>query len=1641
MNGINTNSFEDDALVFEDEEEMVFDEGTHASEAAADAWKIMLVDDDPQVHQVTKLGLKHFRFEGKPLTFISAYSGEEAQQLIAAHADTALMLVDVVMETNDAGLKVAKYIREELKNQLVQIVMRTGQPGEAPEAFVIFDYDINDYKTKLELTQQKLITMTVGGLRSYRDAIALEKSRQELSAALARLQEFNSNLDRLVKVRTCELEEKNQELQQQIRDRLIIQRELYNRNQLNKSLLNSTPVGICLTDDRGYFVEINDAYCKLYGFNRQELIGKQFTVHFPHLAKKDKSNLIRQYKKFICKGSYQAGEFTVYRRNGEALIVDITRGGFQQDDGKYFVVTTVINVTERKRAEAALLKSEQQYRHLVETSQDAIWSLDAEGRYSFANQAFKQIYGYAPEETIGRKFADFLVPETRDKDLEAIEGILKGERLFHYESKQRAKDGSHLHLLVNGVPIFDCQGNIVGATGTASDISDRKQREEALRLIVEGTASTTGAEFFRSCARYLAKVLKVRYACVTELTKGSTNRVRTLAFWMGEDFSENFEYDLANTPCERVYEGSNYYYPSEVQKLFPFDRDLVDLGVQSYWGIPLVNSEGKVVGNLSVLDVKPMAYDPDKELILKIFAARAGAEVERKLAEEALEHRAKMDGLLSQISRAFLDQDLDSAINFALANIGEFAGADRSYLFQYSDDQTEFSNTHEWCASSIEPFIQDMQALPVTDHPWFHARLKSGSPIRIPRVADVPPEAAPEKAEWERQSIQSLLGVATFHAGKLLGFVGLDAVRSVKEWSEEDIHLLELVGDTIAIAIARHEAEEALQRSNMRYQNLAANIPGMIYQFMLQPDGSMTFPYVSPGCREIFGIEPEVVMGNSAFSFSLIHPDDRAIFRQAIALSARTLQPWHHIWRIVVQGKIKWLQGDSRPEKLPDGSILWDGLIADISDRKAAEEALRQSASRERAIATVIQRMRASLDVGTIFSATTEELRQLLKSDRVAVYHFNPDWSGTFVAESVASGWVSLLQTPQDDPDLAESALSNPSCVVKTLNTAPDIVEDTYLQETQGGAYSKGTSYRCVPDIDSAGFDPCYLNLLQRFQARAYIIVPIFSGRNLWGLLAIYQNSGPRQWSETEISVVVQISSQLGVALQQAELLAQTQKQSIELINAKAAADAANRAKSEFLASMSHELRTPLNAILGFTQVMNRDASLNAEHQQYLGIINRAGEHLLSLINDILEMTKIEAGRTVLNENSFDLIHLLNGLEDMLRLKASSKDLQLNFERAAALPRYVKADEAKLRQVLLNLLGNAVKFTEKGGVTLRAGMGKSALNLGHGEAMIADAMTGDSHLRLLFEVEDTGPGIAPEEISKLFQPFVQTETGRQSQQGTGLGLSISRKFAQLMGGDIAVNSIVGKGSVFAFEVLVSRGDAPEVEAIASSRQIIGLAPEQGDYRILVAEDREENRLLMVKLLKELGFSVREAVNGLEAIALWESWQPHLIWMDMQMPVMDGYEATSRIKANLQGRDTVIIALTASGFQEERSRALSAGCDDFVRKPFREDLLLEKMAEHIGVRYIYSEPNVNNSEAIAPSEPISSDRDIAFYLTQMPADWVAQLRDAAIQCFDSLIFQLVEQIPEASAPLADTLTDWSNDFRFDKILDLIEQVNL
>ncbi len=476
-----------------------------------------------------------------------------------------------------------------------------------------------------------------------------------------------------------------------------------------------------------------------------------------------------------------------------------------------------------------------------------------------------------------------------------------------------------------------------------------------------------------------------------------------------------------------------------------------------------------------------------------------------------------------------------------------------------------------------------------------------------------------------------------------------------------------------------------------------------------------------------------------------------------------------------------------------------------------------------------------------------------------------------------------------------------------------------------------------------------------------------------------------------------------------------------QLRESKEAAEAANRAKSVFLANMSHELRTPLNAVLGFSQLMRKDPTVTRKQSENLDIINKSGAHLLNLINDVLDMSKIEAGRIVLEHRAFDLSAMILDISEMMQHRANSKGLKLCIGQSSDFPRWVCADQAKIRQILINLLSNAIKYTEKGHIILR--LNASTLD-----------EEGDRIL-LHLEVEDSGIGISRENRHKIFEPFEQAIKNVDTIRGTGLGLAITRQYVELMGGNIRVESNLGRGSTFRVELPVAKTTNAGIKSGDSGyHQVVALEEGQPEYRLLIVEDDIYNRLLLRQILERVGFVVHEAENGPQAIKCFLRFRPHLIWMDRRLPGMNGLEVTRRIKQLPGGRNTIIVALTASVFKEQRAEVLAAGCDDFVSKPFQEREIMETIARHLGVRYRFT-PSDQSDNSVASDKPIEnlSSDDVCC----LPAGWRAAFLHAARAAQGDEALALVAALEPGFSIQARKLKYLIENFRFDLIVACFE----
>nr|WP_321501891.1 transporter substrate-binding domain-containing protein [uncultured Dethiosulfovibrio sp.] len=461
------------------------------------------------------------------------------------------------------------------------------------------------------------------------------------------------------------------------------------------------------------------------------------------------------------------------------------------------------------------------------------------------------------------------------------------------------------------------------------------------------------------------------------------------------------------------------------------------------------------------------------------------------------------------------------------------------------------------------------------------------------------------------------------------------------------------------------------------------------------------------------------------------------------------------------------------------------------------------------------------------------------------------------------------------------------------------------------------------------------------------------------------------------------------------------EERTAELSVAKHEAEKANVAKSVFLANMSHEIRTPLNAILGFGAILERDLTLSEKQSSQVKIINRSGRHLLRLINDVLDMSKIEADKMVLNLADMSLYDVLADMDGMFRSRSEAKGLRFILEKEEELPDHVIGDEAKLRQVLVNLLGNGVKFTGSGYVSLKVTQEESSL---------------------VMEIKDTGPGIPKEDQELIFDPFRQSEAGRLS-GGTGLGLGICRKLAQIMGGELSVESVPGDGSTFRLTLPLEISSVPPKKPLRETRTVTALAEGSGPFKILVVDDVRENRDMLMAMLDMEGFKLKEAANGLEALELFKTWSPDVVLMDMRMPVMDGYEATIRIKQLRE--DSIVVAVTASAFDNDEREVIRSGVDGYLRKPLAPDELFSVLSEKLGARFIYRDDDLKGIGLV--SEGIES----------LPQELVLSMTEAVEDGDMARLEGLIAEVHEISTPLASRLKGLAESYDYSGLEKLLK----
>jgi PAS domain S-box-containing protein len=1371
-----------------------------------------------------------------------------------------------------------------------------------------------------------------------------------------------------------------------ITDRKQAETKLQEQQQFLRQVIDINPNLIFVKDWDGKFILANQAVADIYNTTVEDLIGKtdadfSFNLSEAEAYVRADRQVMQTLQPLL------NSEETCTTAEGTTRCLQTTKKPLILSDGQTRYVLGVANdITTLKQIEAALQRKTEELEAFFSSTIDLLCIANTEGYFIRLNPEWEGTLGYSLPELEGRQFLDFVHPEDLEATLAAIAQLSEQQPILSFTNRYRHQDGSYRWLEWRSVP----KGNYIYAA--ARDITERKQAEAELKLSQEQLqlaleASGEGlwdwqidtGEVYRSC-RYLE-----------------------ILGYENEELPENvrsWEESIHLDDRDRVFNDLNAHLQNKSVQ-FACEYRMQTQSGEWKW----IADYGKVV-----------SWD-QKGQPLRMIGTHKDI-TKRKQAEAAL-RLTDFSFESSSISATWIKQDASILrVNAAACRTLGYSREELQSMHVYDLDPN----------FPVEIWSEHWQALKQQKHLNFVTQLRTKDGRLLPV------EVSLNHVEFD---------------GEEYNFASMQDISD------------------------RKQAEEKLRQSEITKRAMLQAIPDLLIQ--MRKDG-IQLKLINAGSVHLI-VGKDALVGSNVLD---ILPSQVAHERLRCAEQAlQTGEVQQHEYQLAVDGQHCF--EEARVVPLQGDEVLM--MVRDITDRKQMEQALRDSETRFR---TLIE----DLQVGVVVHGNQAEillcnskaldLLGLTEAQLLGKTSFDPDWNvihedgspfpgqdhpsveAIMTGRSVRNVIMGVNRSQQSDRVWllvdAEPRLDENGKVQQVIVTFSDISDrQAALRERERAEAELKAQQAFLRQVIDVVPNNIFVKdregrLLVVNQASASIhgttteamigkretdFNPNFSAEQLEEFLSINQqviqtqqphvdlsqvimsSTGETCWYQTVISPLIRIDGEVTGIIGASTNVTALKQAEQALQQAKEAAEAANRAKSIFLANMSHELRTPLNVILGFAQVMYRDPTLNPEQRENLQIIRRSGDHLLSLINDVLDLSKIEAGHITLDENNIDLIDLLRSLEQMFRQRAEAKGLQLRLELAANLPQYVTIDVNKLRQVLINLLGNAIKFTEKGEVVLQV---RTVEAVGEQFSMLDQPF-------IHFEVNDTGIGIDPTEIETIFNAFVQTQAGKISPDGTGLGLTISRQFVQMMGGDIAVQSTPSQGSTFAFTLPVHLARSANVSVTPSSCQVIGLAPNQPDYRILVVDDQPENRKFLVKLLTQIGLEVREAANGQEAVTQWQHWQPHLIYMDIRMPLMNGYEASQQIRSIPGGQAPIIIALTAQASRSDRTLALASGCNDYLSKPFQESVLFSKMAEHLGLKYLCTAEQASANAALSNAALALACSD----LLDMPSNWIAALRQAAQLCDDSSIEDLIEQIPAERTSLIKGLRQLVQNYSFKQII--------
>ncbi|WP_017296510.1 PAS domain S-box protein [Nodosilinea nodulosa] len=1493
----------------------------------------------------------------------------------------------------------------------LQAAMETGEPYDLELPFVTLQGRQIWVRTSAQPVMENGVVTRISGI--FMDIT------ERKSAELA-LQQLNEELELRVQQRTQALERSERDL---------------------RTIFNNVYDAIYIHALDGTILDVNDRVLELHCATRDQVIGAQVPIiaaahapldQIPELLQRAQAGETLQFE-WPCRRLTDNTTF-----DSEVSLRQVTLGD------QSVIIAGMRDISDRKRdeaerkqAEIALQESQRFLQTVLDTFPLRVFWKDRQSVYLGGNIKAAEVCGFdSPADMIGKTDYDMPWGETEAELYRADDRAVmdSGQAKLGIIETQVQVDGSQLWIETNKLPLYNLDGELVGVLGTYYDITERKQAEANLRESEERFRAT-----FEQAAVGMLRVNLDGY-----LVQSNQKFCDILGYASPDDLV-SMHFAEVTHPDDLAADQAN------------IDRLLAGEASTFTMEKRYLRQDGSAVwANLAVSLVRGLEDEP------LYWIAVIQDISDRKQAEADLqESRNMLKLVLDAIPQRVFWKDRESRFlgcNPAFANdyqltpayiVGktdaELPWADWAELYNNDDQQVITAATPKlnyeeptvdlhgeqiWIRTSKVPLtnsegevigvlgcydditdrkraeeaVRDSEerlrlALTAANQGLYDLNTVTGEAIVSPTYATMlgysPIDFNETNAKWlERLHPDDHERIGEVYRAYVAGEIPAYKVEFRQRtkngrWKwilsvgkivawDDNGQPLRMLGTHTDID-DRKQAEAALQTSETRFRQIAENIKEVFW--LTTSDHEVL--YLSPVYEQVWGRSPEAETKETFLD--TIHPDDRdrlEAFMGQLTQMSHQPPPGHAAeieYRIIrSDGAVRWIRDRAFPVLDDQGQLQ---RIAGVAEDISDRKRLEQDQAR---------------------------LLRILETSSDYIGIAEPDGTSIWINRQ-----FKLLHGLPLEADTARLPIGT-----YHPQWATNVIQQEGIPTAMRDGIWVGETALLTPD-------------------KAEIPVSQL-------ILAHPSPTGEIEYLSTimrDISALKQVEQALKKA--NADLEIRVAERTAELVEAKEAAEAANRAKSIFLANMSHELRTPLNAILGFSQLMGRDATLPSRHLEELQIIGRSGEHLLTLINDILEMSKIESGQVVLNPDSFNLPQLLNSLMDMLRLRAESKGLAFELRHHATLPEYIRTDNQKLRQILLNLLSNAIKFTQVGYVILHVKPGQPQPQRSEGCIELApEAEANATMVPLRFEVEDSGMGIAADDLNLIFEPFVQTTSSRQAQEGTGLGLPISRQFAHLLGGNLEVRSQPNVGSTFGFEIPVQVVDAAAIAPAEPPQRVRAIAPDQPKYRILIVEDNWANRVLLYNLLTDLGFDAQTATNGQEAVEQWRSWQPQLIFMDIRMPVMNGYEATQAIRqqeaslpqAQPRPLPTKIISLTAGVFQENQGESAQVGFDDFISKPIKETEITRAIAQHLGVRYLYDTDAVRSNSA-APSGIFLTIET----LQALSLDWLTQFQRALIHLNQEQMLALIAELPPHQTSIAQALGRKVHDFDYELLLDLTQSI--